>query len=86
MDFNATYYDPSHPAGFGGTNSLFRSVKNQSKYKDVSEWLQKQDAYTVHKPIKKKFPRNKYIGTGVKRVPKLKVGQYVRISRSKHIF
>ena len=29
--------------------------------RDVKEWLQQQDTYTLHKPIKRKFKRNKVI-------------------------
>ncbi|KAF2885840.1 hypothetical protein ILUMI_20333 [Ignelater luminosus] len=31
----------------------------------VQKWLQKQDAYTIHKPIIRKFPRNKYIVSNI---------------------
>uniref|UniRef100_A0A1Y1N5I8 Integrase catalytic domain-containing protein n=1 Tax=Photinus pyralis TaxID=7054 RepID=A0A1Y1N5I8_PHOPY len=55
------YYDPSHPAGFGGVSSLSSALKNRYSTEDVKAWLQKQEAYTVHKPVKRKFQRNKYI-------------------------
>lgn len=57
------YYDPSHSAGFSGA----RNLKEASEYKGkaIDEWLQAQDTYTLHKPARKKFQRNKYIVYGI---------------------
>lgn len=56
------YYNPSHPAGFSGASNLKEAVKNkQYEEKAVDEWLQSQDTYTLHRPARKRFPRNKYI-------------------------
>jgi len=27
---------------------------------DIKAWLLKQDAYTLHRPVRKRFPRNPY--------------------------
>lgn len=56
------YYDVKHPASFGGVEKL-------SKYSGVStgkarKWLMSQDTYTLHKPVKYKFPRRKVIAFG----------------------
>jgi hypothetical protein len=32
---------------------------------DVLKWLQKQDTYTLHKPVRKKFKRNRYFVTNI---------------------
>lgn len=60
-DLATIYYDPSNPAGYSGVNSLINSVKNRHPRSTVEDWLKKQDAYTIHKPVRKTFPRNKYI-------------------------
>jgi Integrase core domain/Chromo (CHRromatin Organisation MOdifier) domain len=57
------YYDPSHPASFGGVKGLTRQTKLDSKR--VKEWLSKQDTYTLHKPIRRKFRRRKTFAIGI---------------------
>jgi hypothetical protein len=39
------------------------AVKNTKKQKtpgDIKEWLLKQEAYTLRRPVRKRFPRNPY--------------------------
>ena len=55
--YKRVYYDPSHPASFGGVDRLWRSVGGSKK--DVEEWLQTQDTYTLHKQARKKYKRNR---------------------------
>ena len=55
------YYDPKHPAGFGSVRKLLEAGKN--KKRDVEEWLSSQNTYNLHKPVRKKFPRNPYTVT-----------------------
>ena len=57
------YYDPSHPAGFGGINALYRAAKKDDR-KDINlvkikSWLQKQDTYTLHRQAPRHFKRNR---------------------------
>ena len=58
------YYDANHPAGYGSVRSLYTAVrKNGIKitFKSVNKWMQRQDTYTLHKPARKKFPRNRVV-------------------------
>lgn len=55
------YYNPSHPAGFSGASRLKKVFKNKFNDKTIDEWLESQDTYTLHKPVRKRFPRNQYI-------------------------
>ena len=60
------YYDPSETNSFSSVDKLWKSVKSQEAYKnvkrkDIVKWLQRQDTFTLHRPIKRKFPRNKVI-------------------------
>jgi len=41
------------------------TVKN-NKLVDIRDWLEKQDAYTLHPPITKRFARNPYTVNNVK--------------------
>lgn len=57
------YYDPKHPSSFGSVKKLYNAVNEKKglkvNLKQVKKWLQTQDAYTVHKPVRKKFRRNR---------------------------
>ena len=58
------YFDPTHPAAFGGVTPLANAVKGSSSRKQVTEWLRAQDTYTLHRPARKRFPRNRYVVYG----------------------
>ncbi|XP_054272639.1 uncharacterized protein LOC128992920 [Macrosteles quadrilineatus] len=68
------YYDPEDPASYGGVTPLVRAIrdgiekKNNNKGKNkkttrkvVLDWLRTQDTYTLHKPVRKRFARNRYV-------------------------
>lgn len=55
-----TYYDPKHPAGFGGAVKLKKFLNKKVKRDDIDKWLQKNDSYTLHKPVRKTYPRSHY--------------------------
>ena len=63
MSLGKVYYDPKHPAVFGSLAKLVKASTN--KKRDVEERLSSQNTYTLHKPVRKKFPRNPYIVTNV---------------------
>ena len=51
----SVYYDLKRSGGFGGVDRLYKDVKKEGKCNisrtKIKEWLMKQDAYTLHKPI-----------------------------------
>lgn len=56
------YYNPNHPASYGGFTQLYKQAKKDGKnitIRQVKEWLKGQDTYTLHKQIKRKFKRNR---------------------------
>ena len=61
---SSRYYDPNFPASFTAIDKFYEEIVKDGKYKlkkaYVEKWLQKQDAYTLHKPIKRKFKRSKF--------------------------
>lgn len=57
----ATYQDPSHPGSFGGVDALYRAVQGKVTKKEIQKWLEGVDAYSLHKPARKKFPTNRVI-------------------------
>ena len=50
-----TYYDPAGPGSFGGRRAL--SLAARAPQHDVRRWLRGQEAYTLHKPVRYRFPR-----------------------------
>ena len=58
------YTDASSPGGFAGVQNLYREARKQkinvTKTK-VEDWLSKYLSFTLHKPVKKRFKRNKTI-------------------------
>ena len=62
-------YDPKCSGGFGGVDRLYKDVKKEGKfninYTKIKEWMMKQDAYTLHKPIRRHFKRNQVIVGGI---------------------
>ena len=55
------YYDPSRVEAFGGKPRLQKTFPR----KQVDEWLPTQLTYSLHKPIRKKFPTRKYRTAGI---------------------
>ena len=42
------YYEPGHPAAFGGRRRLEKALAGGAKH-DVEKWLMGQRVYTLHK-------------------------------------
>ena len=62
-NLTATYYNVRHVGSYGGILPL--SKKTKIKRETVKSWLQSQDTYTLHKPVRYKFPRRKVIVSGI---------------------
>ncbi len=48
------YYDPKRVGTYGGVTALQRVVPAE---RNVERWLSTQDAYTLHKPVRRHFKR-----------------------------
>ena len=59
MSARAIYYDPQKPSAFSIVNKLTAAVPKKNK-SDVRDWLEHQDAYTMHTPVRKRFLRDSY--------------------------
>jgi hypothetical protein len=55
------YYDPTNPGSYGGVAPLARQTRSTK----VKPWLATQDAYTLHKPVRRIFPRRKTFAKGI---------------------
>ena len=57
------YYDPAEPSAFATLQKLRNAVSQRTGKKahaDIRSWLLKQDAYTLHRSVRKRFLRNPY--------------------------
>ena len=55
--YASVYYNPSNPGSFGGLERLWREVGGSKE--DVKDWLKTQTTYTLHRPARKRFKRNR---------------------------
>ncbi|GFY34503.1 uncharacterized transposon-derived protein F54H12.3 [Trichonephila clavipes] len=63
----AFYENPEVPNSFRGVEALHRSVKGKYSKKDVKHCLLQKDAYTLHKPVRHKFQRNRVFVSDIDR-------------------
>lgn len=61
LEINKIYYDTSHPAGYSSINKLAKEMSGKMSKTEVKKWLENQETYTLHRPVQRKFSRNKYI-------------------------
>lgn len=60
-----TYSDPSFPGSYGGIDSVYRSMGGKISKRKIEEWLRSKRAYTLHKPARRNFIRNRVIVGGI---------------------
>ncbi|GFY13349.1 uncharacterized transposon-derived protein F54H12.3 [Trichonephila clavipes] len=54
MEWKNIYRVPEHAGSFGGIDAVHRSLKGKVSRKDIKNWLQTKESYTLHKPVRKK--------------------------------
>ncbi len=62
------YWDAFQPGSLSGLENFYRVLKEKNmniSRKELEEWLSTQEAYTRHRRILKKIPRNKVIKRGI---------------------
>ena len=77
--FEKHYYTVNAPGSFGSVRHL--SDNSKSHVDDVTKWLEAQDAYTLHKPIRKRFPRRKTICIAPDNMWQIDLADVTNISR-----
>lgn len=55
------YRDPAHEASFAGIDKLFHAARGKISRKKLKNWLEGVDAYTLHKPVRRKFKTRRVI-------------------------
>jgi len=79
MSLGKIYYDPKHTAGFSSAAKLVSAAKSNKR--NVEVWLSGQDSYTLHKPVRKRFPRNPYTVTNIDDVWEIDLAYLSSLSR-----
>ena len=57
---NNLYYEPEQSFSYAGARRLLNKVKNKYSKNKVIDWLSEQNAFTMHKMVKKNFARRTY--------------------------
>lgn len=63
------YNDPVNAGSFSGPDKLYRYVRNQGKYVlskyKIRKWLQRQEAYSLQRGVRRHFKRNRVVALGI---------------------
>ncbi len=63
------YCDTKQAGRFSGPHKLHKLVQKEAKYKlglyKIKKWLQNQEPYSLHRPVRHHFTRNTVIVTGI---------------------
>ena len=62
------YFNTKSPLAFTSPLALYREAKKRYPsltLRQVKTWLKSKDTYTLHKPVRYNFPRNRVIVTGI---------------------
>ena len=62
------YYDVGSPAGLstlGRLQAAARRRKLGMTQQQLTDWLEEQDAHTLHRPVRKRFQRNPYTANNI---------------------
>ena len=66
---SSIYFNPKHPASFAGPSKLYQELKKDGRFsvglRKIKQWVQNQDVYSIHRPLRRKFLRNKVIVSGI---------------------
>ena len=74
------FYVTKHPAGFGSVAKLANASKTNKG--TVNDWLSGQNTYTLHKPVRKRFPRNPYTVTNIDDVWEMDLVDLISLSNT----
>ena len=74
------YYDLTKEGGYGGVQRLQHNIDKVDK-KSISQWLKTQPTYSLHKPLRKKFPTRKYKVNGINDVWQMDLMEMIPFAR-----
>ena len=82
------YYDTAGSASYSSVAKLHkasRAIFPKLKIQTVKEWLKKQQAYSLHRPIKRKYSRSTYSVTAVDKLWQIDLANMSMVSNVKII-
>jgi hypothetical protein len=59
------YFEPSKASGYSTVRKLVAASPRNTKRADIKTWLLKQDSYTLHRLLRKRFPRHPFDVTNI---------------------
>ena len=66
---NSIYFDPAHPSSFGGIDKIYRTIKDEGRfritYRQLKKWLRGQETYTLHRTARRHYPTRSIIVSGL---------------------
>ena len=65
---DSLYFDTKNATAFSGKNNIYKEAKRRIptiQRKDINKWFSENLTFTLHKPLKYKFRRNKTIVKGI---------------------
>ena len=75
----SSYFDPKHPGSYSSVSGFLKNNKvNKKKFKD---WAQKEDALTLHKPARKRFPRRRVLVFSTGDLLQIDLMEFQKLSR-----
>lgn len=80
---NSIYYNPKHHGSFGGVNKLYSAahkVNKQIKRRDIIKYLKKQDSYTLHKPVRRRYPTSKTVAYSIDHIWQADIADMQRLA------
>ena len=79
------YWDVSQPGSLSGSENFFRALKNKKVKVDkqeVHQWLMGQEAYTLHKQVRRRYKRNRVYARGIDDLWQIDLADLQIISKS----
>ena len=80
--FSDIYFDPKQSASFGGKKKLQHHFSSSLDKKKVEHWLPTQLAYSLHKPIRKKFSTRPYRVAGLNELWQIDLMEMIPYAKS----
>jgi hypothetical protein len=78
------YNNPNYPSSFAGVDQLWIEAKKELpniKKKEIKEWLEGSRTYTIHRPRRVNFPRQKTIPSGYMTDVQVDIADLQKISK-----
>ena len=75
------YFNPRHKGSYGGKTRLASALAPKVAKSTVNKWLEETDTYNLHAPVRRKFPRRKYVVTGLDHLIQMDIAVFTNFSK-----